>query len=729
MKKTKDNLITKLALRETRGNMQPHLRGNRQRFFKKYPQRFCIPLANILDSNGAIKKGHVILGFTKNGRYLVSYSLKIDNDDSSPLLCYVYSLHWWEFNQHKPLVEVFSVTLFDKEEIHQDLHLIVAESQDESTFVVYGQTHSVKDDYDQSHQCYVTVCAGPSPHPCVGCNYASLGRVTDKCLKHSFVVHFKFDLMAPFPMFNPSLSLKMQDTVLFNTGDFLMALKVSATFNKNSSLVTESVDFCGDQQNELFCKVCDKAPDSIAISNQYSAVTEVDRCHAADKDNENQACGGISGTHHSQTHLGEDSSSADSEKTVQGDSSINEIHAGKKQLGRQKVVLGFVRELYEIHGECVNSHQVNDREYLLTPQETFDEKDTKVHSEICSDEANGSLDGQTNQSSNKSESNQLTEKFRSGQTSELSFCSKDETEATKTVCSIVTEVSSRSAVHDSLKDSSLPDTDSKSNYNLDADYSAKMVDSCCCGRNAVVPTTNNNLTLSVLKVYADPDNGDLCELPDRSDEFDMYDGSLAVSVKTCHGKTLKQIGKINQSGLKMAPSKLQYHSKGQTLVVHQMTLDLEQCIGELIQAHDRLRDCYKSLKDYDVQILHVLPDSRRVVIMARILVYTRTREKSTSCGLPVSPSPVLQCTGFIFSWDLCTGGLRILQVLDVEAYSEQKKYGKFNMAAKEARELRAKIFIPQSFSSYVQAFSNHTVFTGKSLKYLKHPFLPLVLVL
>lgn len=417
--------------------------------------------------------------------------------------------------------------------------------------------HSVKDDYDQSHQCYVTVCAGPSPHPCLGCNYAPLGRVTDKCLKHSFVVHFKYDLMPPFPMFNPSISLKMQDTVLFNTGDFLMALKVSATFDKNSSLVTES-----GQQTELFCKVCDKAPDSIVISDQYSAVTEVDRCHAADKDNNSQACGGIRGTHHAQTHLGEDSSSADSEKTVHSDSSINEIQVGKKQLDRQKVVLGFVRELYEIHGESINSQQVNDREYLLTPQETFAEKDTKVHSEICSHEANGSLDGQTNQSNKKRESNELTEKFRSRQTSELSFCSKDEIGAKKTVCSTVTEVSSRSAVHDSLKDSSLPDIDSKSNYyNLGADYCTKVVDSCSCGGNAVVPTTNNDLTLSVLKVYADPDNGDLGELPDRSDEFDMYDGSLAVSVKTCHDKTLKQIGKINQSSPKMAPSKLQYHSK------------------------------------------------------------------------------------------------------------------------------------------------------------------------
>lgn len=90
---------------------------------------------------------------------------------------------------------------------------------------------------------------------------------------------------------------------------------------------------------------------------------------------------------------------------------------------------------------------------------------------------------------------------------------------------------------------------------------------------------------------------------------------------------------------------------------------------------------------------------------------------------------MLQCTGFVFSWDVCGGAMRILQALDLESYPEQKKYAKFNMAAKEASELRAKFFIPQSICSFVQAFSNHTVFTGKSLKYLRHPCLPLVLVL
>lgn len=49
---------------------------------------------------------HVLLGFTKDGRYLISYKLMIDAFYDSPLPQYVYSLHWWEFDQRKPLVQV-----------------------------------------------------------------------------------------------------------------------------------------------------------------------------------------------------------------------------------------------------------------------------------------------------------------------------------------------------------------------------------------------------------------------------------------------------------------------------------------------------------------------------------------------------------------------------------------------------------------------------------------------
>lgn len=33
------------------------------------------------------------------------------------------------------------MALFEKDEIHQDLHIMVAESQDESMFVIYGEMY------------------------------------------------------------------------------------------------------------------------------------------------------------------------------------------------------------------------------------------------------------------------------------------------------------------------------------------------------------------------------------------------------------------------------------------------------------------------------------------------------------------------------------------------------------------------------------------------------------
>lgn len=39
------------------------------------------------------------------------------------------------------LYKVFKVALFDEEEIHEDLHLMIAESPDESQTVVYGEVY------------------------------------------------------------------------------------------------------------------------------------------------------------------------------------------------------------------------------------------------------------------------------------------------------------------------------------------------------------------------------------------------------------------------------------------------------------------------------------------------------------------------------------------------------------------------------------------------------------
>lgn len=46
---------------------------------------------------------HVFLGFTKCGRYILSYTRDCGEDDFS---FYTYHLYWWEFNLHSRLKQV-----------------------------------------------------------------------------------------------------------------------------------------------------------------------------------------------------------------------------------------------------------------------------------------------------------------------------------------------------------------------------------------------------------------------------------------------------------------------------------------------------------------------------------------------------------------------------------------------------------------------------------------------
>ena len=46
------------------------------------------------------------------------------------------------------------------------------------------------------------------------------------CLKHGMTVHTQFDLVAPYPKFEPRISLKRDNCVVVNTGNFLHSITV-----------------------------------------------------------------------------------------------------------------------------------------------------------------------------------------------------------------------------------------------------------------------------------------------------------------------------------------------------------------------------------------------------------------------------------------------------------------------------------------------------------------------
>ena len=46
------------------------------------------------------------------------------------------------------------------------------------------------------------------------------------CLRHGMTVHTQFDLVAPYPKFEPKISLKRDNCVVVNTGNFLHSITV-----------------------------------------------------------------------------------------------------------------------------------------------------------------------------------------------------------------------------------------------------------------------------------------------------------------------------------------------------------------------------------------------------------------------------------------------------------------------------------------------------------------------
>lgn len=49
----------------------------------------------------------MFLGFTKDGQFVISYSLQVDTDENTGFLpVYVYNLQWWWFIPYKPLKKV-----------------------------------------------------------------------------------------------------------------------------------------------------------------------------------------------------------------------------------------------------------------------------------------------------------------------------------------------------------------------------------------------------------------------------------------------------------------------------------------------------------------------------------------------------------------------------------------------------------------------------------------------
>ena len=209
-----ENIVNKCTLRQIHGStfnalfprsfLQPNLD----------PSRLCIPLREIQKDN-SFAVGHVLLGFTKCGEYLLSYFKEIQElvtvTFGLPSNSYKYTMHWWKFNLRKPLQQVSHVSLFVGEVITDELLLNVCHTLNDNRILVHGCAYPSKD--EQCKQCYVTICPSPPATSAMSC-------------EDTWVVHMKYNLLPPFPLFIPLWQLKIKDTVILNTVDSILAITV-----------------------------------------------------------------------------------------------------------------------------------------------------------------------------------------------------------------------------------------------------------------------------------------------------------------------------------------------------------------------------------------------------------------------------------------------------------------------------------------------------------------------
>ncbi|XP_040436964.1 LOW QUALITY PROTEIN: DDB1- and CUL4-associated factor 15 [Falco naumanni] len=225
----REHVVRQLDRVKISGQLSPRL-------FRKLPPRVCVSLKSIVDED-FLCAGHIFLGFSKCGRYVLSYTSNSGDDDFS---FYIYHLYWWEFNVHSKLKLVRQVRLFQDEEIYSDLYLTVCEwPSDSSKVIVFGfNTRSANGLLvnmmmmsDENHRdIYISAVAVPPPRHCPGCRAMALAHPGERqahCLRHGFMLHTKYQVVYPFPTFQPAFQLKKDQVVLLNTSYSLVACAVA----------------------------------------------------------------------------------------------------------------------------------------------------------------------------------------------------------------------------------------------------------------------------------------------------------------------------------------------------------------------------------------------------------------------------------------------------------------------------------------------------------------------
>ncbi|XP_014296629.1 uncharacterized protein LOC103576039 isoform X2 [Microplitis demolitor] len=192
----------------------------------------------------AIQAGHIVMGLTQCGQFILTYTYNLDLRGIGSL--YKYRLHWWIFSPKKLAHKVAEVVLFGNYTINKELEIVIAQWPMEKNKIVIHGLYSDWELTQTTARGYLTFTTLPSLANCKDCakfaasyeeeepagNWDGCRRCN--CLLHGLTVHTTYEVISPYPRFRASVCLNYWNHVVINTGNFLHVLTVHLHVPENN---------------------------------------------------------------------------------------------------------------------------------------------------------------------------------------------------------------------------------------------------------------------------------------------------------------------------------------------------------------------------------------------------------------------------------------------------------------------------------------------------------------
>lgn len=665
------------------------------RMFQNLPPILCVPLKNIVDDDFLLA-GHIFLGFTKCGRYVLSYTRDVPEQDFDELPYYVYYLYWWKFNIHDKLKKVRQVLLFKDQEVYSDLYLTVCEwPSDPSKLIVFGfNIRSVNDllinmvmSDENDRDIYITTVATPPFVLCPDCRDMALlntGEQNAYCLQHGFMLHTKYQVVYPFPTFQPAFQLKKDGVVLLNTSYSLVACAISVnTTGKNEQVLygksRENGEPPGD--HEVDPRTC--------ISPGLCSPKSIHNCE---------------GTKHplcSQGALDSASHKANADNCPHTENCLEEALSWEHEACKHAVLaacnpahcdrLSAAGKAKEFAADIFRRARAATG--TLEPLGSVDmRKEDALQRKLAED----CLHIPNLQGSETSE----TLPSASGESklpNQCSSCVADTCSyalSTKESHSVVLGCTCTTRGKPTLDNSASSDAQARTEGTscfVQSDWST--TDDCSTQHQETVQIDPGYVNYIKLHYVLEP-TGMVVDDEGYDDKI-----SLPFVVTDLGGKNLK-------------PFKENALFQGKYLTVEQLTLDFEYVINEVIRNDASWSKRYCSFSDYDIVILEVCPVTNHVIINIGLLLLAYPSDEEGQAR------PKAYHTCLKGAWNLNTGIFATVGVGELTAVQGQTSGSVWSTFRKSCVDVAMRWLVPESTFRNVNRMTNEALHKGRSLKRL-----------